>query len=514
MDTGSESEGEIEEDEDEEEDGDEFDEEEEIEEVGLGDDEEEEIEEEEEEIEEEGELEKAFRIEKSRREKAGEMLFSDDESSPPTLDSKLESFGYDFNQIQLSMHERVKMRRSKKPLEKKDKARKKKKNQKKLPPKPKIVRKKTVGKKINDEDIFSDDDDLLPPPPTTTTTTTENLSPKLPPPKPSPKKPRKVRGGRWAQPDPVLRELKMQQSHEVKDFSDLDEEDRQFLCLAERDVFIRGEDFGYIIPEPPLFFEEMAILKAEQVTRQAEKAVVVGSATGLVTEMVGVGGTKATKKQRQKMKELHKVQEKLKENRVIHKTGCARTEGRYQIRHEDKWYTQRGLLSSLQPEQHTFFETPQPLDEAAARRNVNSSKRQNRTALRRQVEECRFVDGDADALHASDLKYRGKRVKFGKSRIHDWGLFALERIEVDEMVIEYVGELVRDKVADIREKTYEKQGMGSSYMFRIDDSHIIDATRKGNLARFINHSCDPNCNAKVITITWNQKDWDLQWSCD
>lgn len=54
----------------------------------------------------------------------------------------------------------------------------------------------------------------------------------------------------------------------------------------------------------------------------------------------------------------------------------------------------------------------------------------------------------------------------------------------------YVGEVIRYKVADVREKRYEKLGVGSSYLFRIDDETVIDATRKGNLARFINHCCE------------------------
>jgi len=45
----------------------------------------------------------------------------------------------------------------------------------------------------------------------------------------------------------------------------------------------------------------------------------------------------------------------------------------------------------------------------------------------------------------------------GKSAIHDWGLFAMENIGADEMVIEYVGEVVRPLLSDIREKRYEKQ---------------------------------------------------------
>lgn len=81
-------------------------------------------------------------------------------------------------------------------------------------------------------------------------------------------------------------------------------------------------------------------------------------------------------------------------------------------------------------------------------------------------------------------------MKFSKSAIHDWGLFALEPIAADEMVIEYVGETVRQTTADLRERNYEASGIGSSYLFRVDSETIIDATKCGNLARFINHSCN------------------------
>ena len=77
-----------------------------------------------------------------------------------------------------------------------------------------------------------------------------------------------------------------------------------------------------------------------------------------------------------------------------------------------------------------------------------------------------------------------------KSRIHDWGLFALEPISMGDMVIEYIGEVIRHKVADTREKMYEKLGIGSSYLFRIDLENVVDATKMGNVARFINHSCE------------------------
>ena len=57
------------------------------------------------------------------------------------------------------------------------------------------------------------------------------------------------------------------------------------------------------------------------------------------------------------------------------------------------------------------------------------------------------------------------------------------------MVIEYVGQAIRPIVADLREKKYNEMGIGSSYLFRVDLETIIDATKSGNLARFINHSC-------------------------
>ena len=47
------------------------------------------------------------------------------------------------------------------------------------------------------------------------------------------------------------------------------------------------------------------------------------------------------------------------------------------------------------------------------------------------------------------------------------------------------------QLSDIREEQYERDGLnGSSYLFRIDENYVVDATKMGNLARFMNHSCD------------------------
>ncbi|KAK7086220.1 Histone-lysine N-methyltransferase setd1b [Halocaridina rubra] len=133
----------------------------------------------------------------------------------------------------------------------------------------------------------------------------------------------------------------------------------------------------------------------------------------------------------------------------------------------------------------------------AVSREVRSFQRRLLTAFGNET--------DSDLLKFNQLKFRKKFLRFGKSRIHDWGLFAMEAIGSDEMVIEYVGQSIRPVIADLREIQYEKIGIGSSYLFRIDTESIIDATKCGNLARFINHSCNPNCYAKIISVETQKK---------
>ena len=72
------------------------------------------------------------------------------------------------------------------------------------------------------------------------------------------------------------------------------------------------------------------------------------------------------------------------------------------------------------------------------------------------------------------------------------------------MVIEYIGELIRNEVAEHREKEYDYANRGV-YMFRIDDNLVIDATMCGGPARYINHSCNPNCVAEVVPFEKDSK---------
>ncbi|XP_053706902.1 histone-lysine N-methyltransferase SETD1A isoform X2 [Synchiropus splendidus] len=179
-----------------------------------------------------------------------------------------------------------------------------------------------------------------------------------------------------------------------------------------------------------------------------------------------------------------------------HVTGCARSEGYYAISRKEK---------------DVYLDLDLPEQVIREVENVDSSGT-NRLLSERRSEQRRLLTVigtpavmDSDLLKLNQLKFRKKRLRFGRSRIHEWGLFAMEAIAADEMVIEYVGQNIRQMVADNREKRYAQQGIGSSYLFRVDHDTIIDATKCGNLARFINHCCTPNCYAKVITIESQKK---------
>lgn len=145
----------------------------------------------------------------------------------------------------------------------------------------------------------------------------------------------------------------------------------------------------------------------------------------------------------------------------------------------------------------------------ATTKQVSRSNRANQRSQQNQIDRVmESIDTDAvnsEALKFNRLKQRKKQLVFGRSGIHGWGLFAMEAIQRDDMVIEYVGEVVRQAVADMREERYTKLGMGSSYLFRIDESNVVDATSAGYLARFMNHSCEPNCYARVISVEGDKK---------
>jgi SET domain-containing protein len=78
-------------------------------------------------------------------------------------------------------------------------------------------------------------------------------------------------------------------------------------------------------------------------------------------------------------------------------------------------------------------------------------------------------------------------------------VFALEAINKNRRIIDYAGELVRNTESEAREQRYLAEGC--IWVFRIDRTWSRDAAVGGNIARFINHSCTPNCWFEVVDKT-------------
>ena len=80
------------------------------------------------------------------------------------------------------------------------------------------------------------------------------------------------------------------------------------------------------------------------------------------------------------------------------------------------------------------------------------------------------------------------------SRIQGRGVFAARRLRKGQRVIEYTGEIIS---VEEEQRRYDDEAMARhhTFLFKIDDKTTIDATRRGSIARYINHSCDPNCEA-------------------
>jgi SET domain-containing protein len=82
------------------------------------------------------------------------------------------------------------------------------------------------------------------------------------------------------------------------------------------------------------------------------------------------------------------------------------------------------------------------------------------------------------------------------SPIHGLGGFALRPIAAGTRLVEYAGERITPAEADARYPD-EAGATHHTFLFAIDDDIVIDAGVNGNEARFLNHSCDPNCDAVV-----------------
>ena len=134
---------------------------------------------------------------------------------------------------------------------------------------------------------------------------------------------------------------------------------------------------------------------------------------------------------------------------------------------------------------------------AAARKNRKPPAKQKRS--KRSSSASRRASGGAKARRGIHARYPWKEepnpyFELRTSPIQGTGAFATRTIRKGTRIIEYLGQRISWRTADKRYDD-EKMNRHHTFLFTVDDRTCIDAAVNGNEARFINHSCDPNCEA-------------------
>lgn len=87
-----------------------------------------------------------------------------------------------------------------------------------------------------------------------------------------------------------------------------------------------------------------------------------------------------------------------------------------------------------------------------------------------------------------------RRIQTRLSGVHGKGVFAMQDIAEGETIIEYVGAIISWKEAQKRHP-HDPSQPNHTFYFHIDETRVIDGLYGGNSSRWINHACDPNCEA-------------------
>jgi hypothetical protein len=86
-----------------------------------------------------------------------------------------------------------------------------------------------------------------------------------------------------------------------------------------------------------------------------------------------------------------------------------------------------------------------------------------------------------------------------RSGIAGWGVFATQSIPKNTRIIDYAGEKITSRESERRERRYLARGR--IWCFKLSERYVRDAAVGGNLARYINHACRPNCYTQITGDT-------------
>jgi len=93
------------------------------------------------------------------------------------------------------------------------------------------------------------------------------------------------------------------------------------------------------------------------------------------------------------------------------------------------------------------------------------------------------------------MRYLNKVLRRRRSKIHRFGVFTTTEIPKNKRIIDYAGEKISNQESLRRERRYIERGR--IWCFKLTNRTVIDAAVGGNIARFINHSCRPNCYVRI-----------------
>lgn len=136
------------------------------------------------------------------------------------------------------------------------------------------------------------------------------------------------------------------------------------------------------------------------------------------------------------------------------------------------------------------------LDEAQVRED-RSLVRESLNIATSHIRNCEKTRWDGKRML---FPMKAKAVKVGPSLIHKLGLFAKEEMLPEEFVIAYDGKLRQSWEQKCLEKEYLRKGIEESYFFSLNDGTMLDATTTKTVAKYLNHSCNPNLKAKIISL--------------
>ncbi len=136
------------------------------------------------------------------------------------------------------------------------------------------------------------------------------------------------------------------------------------------------------------------------------------------------------------------------------------------------------------------------MPQAQADQDIEKKVQKLKKAIKGLKKELKRVQGSGPQLRTASVP-QSPSIEVRESGVHGKGVFATAPIAKGETLIEYVGELLSWKKAQKRHP-HNPDEPNHTFFFHIDDKNVIDAAVGGNDARWINHACNPNCEADEV----------------